>query len=137
MGMLKTILIGFGIATVIVLILLWLITGGPHKIYLASKNIGNPFGMIFGNGTSTPAFKLPWQPDNLYGDLTNSPGDTSPAQEESPTPLPPEEELNQTSKQYDVLMRDANAAKTFGDPSPLRGQVRIDGSGAENDGAKE
>ena len=130
--MIRRILIGFGVATVVILFLLWLVTGGVQKTINTAKRIGNPIDYIFFNGTSTTGyFRLPWQPEELaqgpsIPDISVSSSDEK--------PQTTEEELTQTQKEYDALVSDTEAARTFGDPSPERGKVSINAGGASEPG---
>lgn len=119
--MVKTILIWSAVIIAIILVLLWLISGGPRKIREAAGGIGNPLSAIFGFGTSKgAAFKLPWQPNdlNIAPELTFG---TDTESGESPNP----DELSDAEREYEELQRKIVAAKNFGEPSPYRGQVSI------------
>ena len=140
--MIQKILIGFVIATVLILLVLWLVTGGPGKVINYAKKIGNPIEYIFASGTSTGGFfTLPWQPDISIGgfyeipdsDSTSGAG-TSGGEGDS---LTTEEELAQMQKKYDALIKETDAARTFGTPSPQRGKVHLGAGGAESEAGKE
>lgn len=123
--MIKKILIGFAIATLVILLLLWLATGGPRKIGETARGITNALSM-FWNATSTGGFRLPWQPDLTLGPDLSELRDAEEAMEERT----PEEELAQSQKEYDALLVRIEAAKTFGEPSPHRGKIYISEGGA-------
>lgn len=132
--MIWTILIWLGVSIVVILILLWLVTGGVGRIRDAAQSITNPFGFLFsGNASSSGAFRLPWQPDDLQlGPGFSRPEDESVSVEESPVPeeqLSAEEQLRLAEEDYDALRARAEAAKTFGEPSPHRGYVQLAGAG--------
>ena len=132
--MIKKILLGFILATIVILLLLWLVTGGPRKIGEAARGITNSFNLMFWSATSTGEFRLPWQPDGLIlGPDLSEIEDT----EEAVEPETPEEELTRSQKEYDALLAQMEAAKTFGEPSPHRGKVRISESGAAESLASE
>lgn len=98
---------------IVILALLWLISGGPQKVVDAASSLVNPFG---GAGTST--FELPWQialprgPDisNLaaqYDATVSSVDSQTPATDQSPRQSP-----------------------DLGTPSPFAGGVRLSSGGA-------
>src|SRR3989344_6911426 len=124
--MIKKILLGFIIATLVVLLLLWLVTGGPRKIGDAARGITNSFNLMFRSATSTGEFRLPWQPADLS--LGPDLSDIRDA-EEAMDPGAPEEE-GRSQKEYDALLAQMESAKTFGEPSPYRGKIRIAEGGA-------
>ena len=136
--MIRQILIGFAAAIVIILILLWLITGGLGKVASYAKRIGNPIEYIFFNGTSTSGyFRLPWQPDLTMGPIYEIP-DSEDTADTDDEPRSTEEDLSQAQKDYDALMKEADAARTFGEPSPERGNVHLGaGSAAEGPAGRE
>ena len=51
--------------------------------------------------------------------------------------LTTEEELAQMQKKYDALVKETDAARTFGTPSPQRGKVHLGAGGAESEAGKE
>src|SRR3989344_4687847 len=125
--MIKKILLGFVLATVVILLLLWLVTGGPRKVGEAARSITNSLNLMFWNATSTGEFRLPWQPADLtLGPDLSGIRDT----EEAMDPETPEEELTRSQKEYDALLSQIDNVKTFGEPSPHRGKVLIVGDGA-------
>ena len=127
-GMIRTILIWLGVSIVIILILLWLLTGGVSRISESAKSIANPFSFLFsGSASSSGAFRLPWQPDApVTGPDFEAPGGSRVDTEE---PQSSEEPALSAQEEYEALMARAEAAKTFGEPSPHRGSVRIAGEG--------
>jgi len=124
--MIKKILLGFVLATVVILLLLWLATGGPRKIGAAARGITNSFNLLFWSATSTGEFRLPWQPAELTlgADLSEI-RDAEEAMEDGT-----QEEEGRSQKEYDSLFAQMEATKTFGEPSPYRGKIRIAESGA-------
>ncbi len=129
-GMIRTILIWTGIIIVILLVLLWFITGGVRKVINAAHNIGNPISYIFGFASSAgQPFRLPWQPETMnYGSTIDTGGSDEPTSED---------DLSQAEKDYEATQKQLAEARNFGTPSPFRDKVRIVDSGAENDVAEE
>jgi len=126
--MLKKVLIGFALATVAILLILWLATGGVGKVFDATRSIGNIFK--FGS-VPTGEFRLPWQPENPFAniDILDPSGNGT---------LSTEGELSNAEQEYEELLKKIEEAKTFGDPSPYRGQVHLEQGGAEeNDPSAE
>ena len=128
-GMIATILKWTFALIVIALILLWIVTGGPVKIWHAAKN----FSFFGSSGTSTPkksaGFLLPWESPNGPDDggisqLVAESGGTTQNQTESTA-----QQLSDAEQQYGDLQTQIQQAKEFGTPSPSRGSVRINGSG--------
>ncbi|OGG57930.1 hypothetical protein A2853_03315 [Candidatus Kaiserbacteria bacterium RIFCSPHIGHO2_01_FULL_55_17] len=115
--MLLKILIGFAIATLVILLFLWLATGGLSEVRNTASGISNPFTRLFGGGFG--AFRLPWQPEELVHGPTISGMDGLGGEKT------PEEELADSQKEYDALLQEIQNAKTFGEPSPYRGKVTI------------
>lgn len=120
--MIVRILIGFAAATFIILLLVWLATGGAREVAQIARGITNPFSFIFTGQLSS--FRLPWQPENaVRGPIVNSDGAS--AEAEAGEQQTPEEELSTAQKDYDAIMRDLSDAQAFGEPSPHRGKVTI------------
>lgn len=132
--MLKKILIGFLLATVIILALVWLATGGFRRISDSARNLGGSLSGMFWNSTSTGTFALPWQPENLNigPDLAALYG-----AEEAMDAGTPEEELARSQKEYDELLKQTSAADRFGEPSPHRGKVSLSQGNAAESGIAE
>ena len=125
--MIKKILIGFVIATVVLLLLLWLLTGGFRKIADTVRSFPDFFG--FSATTTTPGeFRLPWQPEGLMlgADLSDLGGQGG----EGSETLTPEEELDRSQKEYEEILKKMEDAKTFGEPSPYRDLVRLSAGNA-------
>ena len=132
-GMIRTILIWLGVSIVVILLLLWLLTGGVSRIADSAKSITNPFSFLFsGNASSSGTFRLPWQPDEpVRGPDFEIPGDPGADTEE---PQSTEEQTLSAQEEYDALVARTEAAKTFGEPSPQRGDVQIAGEGRATEG---
>lgn len=130
--MVVRILIGFAVVTVLILLGLWLATGGAQEIVNVARNITNPFSFIF-SGQLT-SFHLPWQPaTTTRGPIVNSDEDSG-AAESGKTP---EEELEEAEQQYQKLLDEARSAQNFGEPSAYRGLVTIAQGGADETGARD
>lgn len=124
--MIQKILIGFALATLSILLLFWLATGGIGKVVDTAGGIGNFFrsGDIF----SGEGFRLPWQPTDLVlgPDIT----EVLPSMGETPSSG---ESLAEAEEEYEGLLKKIEEAKTFGDPSPYRGKVVLSqGSATES-----
>ncbi len=126
--MIVRILIGFAIATLVILLFMWLATGGIQEVAATTRGISNPLRFIFGEGLS--AFRLPWQPDNLVrGPIVNADGESAGEEEKRS----PEEELSDAQKEYDAITREISESQALGEPSPYRGQVTLaQGAATEN-----
>lgn len=131
--MIVRILIGFAIATVLILLLVWLVTGGAREVAQIARSITNPFGFIFTGQLSN--FRLPWQPENaVRGPIVNASGDIAGSEEDET----PEEQLQSAEKDYDALARELSESKNFGEPSPYRGAVLLhQGAATERTRASE
>ncbi|OGG58670.1 hypothetical protein A2853_02810 [Candidatus Kaiserbacteria bacterium RIFCSPHIGHO2_01_FULL_55_17] len=124
--MIKKILIGFAIATVVILFLLWLATGGFREVAGIARGITSPLTADFWSGLSLSQLRLPWQPEPVRGpDISGG----NPAGEGGETQTT-EEELASAQKEYDDMMKKLQDAQTFGEPSPFRGQVTLAQGGA-------
>jgi hypothetical protein len=117
--MIQRILIGFAIATVAILILLWLATGGIQNIADIARNF-NP-SKLFSGGAGQ--FRLPWQPAVVDGGFAFDVENTS--NEGTEVPRTSEEELSDSQREYERLRNEITDAKVFGEPSPYRGMVTI------------
>lgn len=121
--MIRRILIVLAVFMAVSLIALWVFTGGIGRIINAARTFTNPLDVIFGERTvDFVSLKLPWQPDDLQlgadiSQYTDSHGaDTQDSQQS-----------------IDDAIRAMNDAKTFGDPSPYRGSVRLFGRNSYSD----
>jgi hypothetical protein len=110
--MIKRVLYILLIFMVISLVALWFYTGGVGKITNAAKSLGNPL-----NGDNY-TIHLPWEPAKL-----SIGADVSKYVTDNSSPDTPNAEEIQS--QADDLQNKINQAKTFGDPSPDKGKVRI------------
>ncbi|MEK7069141.1 MAG: hypothetical protein AAB947_02030 [Patescibacteria group bacterium] len=118
--MIKKILIGFALATLAILFLFWLATGGIRKIGDTARGFTNIFGFVSLNATSSGEFRLPWQPAGLIFDP-----DLSELQDTERTEQDiGDEELNRSHTEYDAHLAET-WPETFGKPSPYRGKVQL------------
>src|SRR6185436_8177496 len=98
-----------------------------------ARSLTNPVAFIFGNGTSTGfAITLPWQIGIPQGpDISSFAYSQNEADQAGQTP-------EEYAAQYDALQARAQSLRTFGDPSPYAGTVRVHGGAtAETDPTKE
>lgn len=119
--MIKRILIVSGILIVLGLLILWIINGGPRKIWQQTGSFTN-FSGLFRSSTSTGAgFRLPWQPDFSIPQIQESPDDTRTDTDSRSA----SDRLASSQQEYDSLNTQVAEAKDFGTPSPYRGKVQI------------
>jgi len=138
-SMLRQVLIGFAAAVVIILIIVWLVTGGVGKTIEVAQNIFKPFTSLVSGGPSE-GFRLPWQPTVVVQGpaLPNDPVDAGASDTGGGEVQDPASDLSAAQREYDALQAQINEAKTFGNPSPYRGQVFIvQGGGPAKSGANE
>ena len=62
---------------IIILIGLWVLTGGPRRAIQSTSKLNNPLSYFFGTGSIGTDFRLPWQgsvdlPGNLFEDATDT-----------------------------------------------------------------
>lgn len=123
--MLRTIILALFGFVVLALVFVWVISGGPKKIYNSVRN--------FSLASSTPSdgFRLPWQPANLfpYIELQGA------IDEYEQSSSAQEAELAAIREEYQELSRDVDDAMTFGNPSPFFRAVRIAPGGSRPDSA--
>ncbi|MBL8158281.1 hypothetical protein JNK62_01965 [bacterium] len=116
---------------VIVLLVMWIIGGGPRRAY---EDVTSVEFFPFSHDTAT-GFRLPWQPAQLFPtiDITGAfqvtEGDYSSS----------EYELAELEAEYERLSREAATSRTIGTPSPYRGSVSIvsDVSGVRGESAND
>lgn len=134
--MIQKVLIGFLIASVIIVGIVWLLTGGFRRVQVQAERLTNFVSVLFSGGatSSTTGFQLPWQPKGLS--IEENLADLK-AAEEKMGPLIDEEEPGQSQKEYDAYMQRMNSGKTLGDPSSHRGMVHLSEGGATQSGASE
>ena len=105
---------------IVVLVVAWIWTGGLGRVLAAAKSLTNIVDFIFYNGTSTRAsLRLPWQPEFLTDDSFAQ------LARQAYGPSTEQDELSSLTSEYEKLDSQITESKTFGDPSPLKGQVRI------------
>lgn len=113
--MIKRVLIGFAIASAIILALLWLFTGGFGKIMDTGRSLTDILTL---RSFSASGLSLPWQPDAAVRgpDISVLFDETGNATTQ---------ELAEAEAEYEELLKKIEETKTFGDPSPYREQVHI------------
>jgi len=117
--------------TVIALLIMWVIGGGPRRTINQIQDIDVlPFSPAGETG-----FRLPWQPAQLFPTLNITDalliaGDDS---------IDPEYQLSLLEQEYDRLNSASADVRSFGNPSPLTGSVSIvgDASGVRSESAQE
>lgn len=120
--MIKTILYWFLAFIVLAFIAVWLWTGGIGKAKSASRSFSNIFDVIFFRGAMNgPVPGLPWQPTPPAG--VEIPQANEVGANTNDQTL--QEKYATLESQYETLNAQAVEAKTFGDPSPMKGQVQI------------
>lgn len=125
--MIVRVLVGFVIATLVILFIFWLATGGLREIADTAKGITNPFSFIWDGRVNLSSFRLPWQPENLLsGPVSYAEGETAAGDDPPST----EGELSESQLEYDALMKDLTEAERFGEPSPKSGAVLLSPVGA-------
>ncbi len=124
--MIKTILKWLLFSIIIVFIAIWLWSGGPGKAWREAKSYTNIIDVLFFKGTSTGSgFRLPWQPEFPVGPGIPQAGGAG----EAPPEQTVQQKLAALENQYAQLTMQEAEAKTFGTPSPFRGQVTIADAG--------
>ncbi len=118
--MIVRILIGFAIVTLVILLGVWLATGGVQEIVGVARGISHPFRFVFDGGLST--FRLPWQPETkIFGPIVDIGGEIS----DTGADGAPEEELADAQKEYDAIVQEMQNMQNFGEPSAYRGHVTL------------
>lgn len=125
--MIKKVLIWFAIATVVILFLAWLATGGLGEIGNLARGITTPLSSGFWSGLSPTQLRLPWQPEVMVRGPQFGEIDFSESSDTGPT----QEELDAAQKEYEEILKKMEEEKTFGTPSPHRGKVRLSQGGAK------
>jgi len=117
--MVKTIIIWVAVAAVIILIVVWALTGGIGRAISSGRSLLSPSEWFSGNASGT-SFTLPWI------------GSTSPATIDigednfiSSVSEDPQQDLNDLQSEYDRMRSEADRVKLFGNPSPQMGKVRF------------
>jgi hypothetical protein len=116
-------------AAILLLILLWLFTGGWHTVVNFVKTIPNPIDIIWGNATSTYQIHFPWEIEMPRG------ADISGLAQSGDTQLGGS---SLSAPSGAIYTHGAVDAATFGSPSPMRGAVSLSASAAqESEAARE
>jgi hypothetical protein len=124
-SILKWVLLGL----LVVLIMLWLINGGFGRAREAGSHLGGSLN-FFSNLLNPLEFFNPTSQLTLpsVSDPTDSTQITTAT--DSTINTSPREKINQYENQYDSLNSQVNDAKTFGTPSPHRGEIVLAGMAA-------
>lgn len=130
--MVKKILIYVVSGIVIVLIAMWLWTGGWTLIKQTVRDMPNPIDVLWGTSTSTYKITLPGQPAIPQGadisNLTDPYSDSS----DSASSITPEEQLARQQAQYNALRAKADAANRTQNQSPYAGAVSLSSGTADD-----
>ena len=106
--------------TLIALLVIWIVSGGPRKIITDTK-------MSF--IAATPGgggFRLPWQPAQLFPTLDITKAlDLTDDGSSYDGPVDPGQQLQDLEAQYDQLNKAASDMRSFGTPSPYAGKITI------------
>ncbi|HVU75284.1 MAG TPA: lamin tail domain-containing protein [Candidatus Paceibacterota bacterium] len=123
-GRILRILIG---AAILLLILMWLFSGGWHSVVNFVRTVPNPIDIIWGNATSTYQIHFPWEIQAPRGaDISGlaQAGDT---------------QLGGTSLSAPsgaLYAHSSVDAASFGSPSPMRGQISLSADSAQESSAR-
>lgn len=116
--MIRPIIAALLAVTLIALIVMWVMNGGPRRIANSAANAIS--GAV--DDVDPEGFRLPWQPAQLFPtlDITDSlnlaeDGDMRSTQEK----------IADLEAEYERLNSEASLARTFGTPSPHRGKVAL------------
>ena len=111
--MLRNIILALFAFIVLGFIFVWIISGGPRKVFNSVQSLSL-------SGTSSGEFSLPWQPSNLFPAINEDD-----LFDESDYSYGADTELSDIEREYQELARQTGELTTFGDPSPLFGDVKI------------
>lgn len=128
--MIKIILYWLLALLIIAFIAVWMWTGGIGRAWNASKSFTNIFDVIFFQGKvgDEPIPSLPWQPKFPAGPDISQSGRAA-----GNNGVTLKERYAELESQYETLSAQTMEVKTFGNPSPMRGQIKI----TQTYGAKE
>ncbi|MDB5237982.1 MAG: hypothetical protein JWM46_252 [Candidatus Kaiserbacteria bacterium] len=130
--MIKTILTYVIAGMIIVLVCMWLWTGGWALIKQSVRNMPNPIDIIWGNSSSTYAIVLPGQPPIPQGpDISNLTDQYADSGTSNTQDISPEERQAQQQAQNNAIRAQAQAAQHVND-SPYAGVVSLS-SGTASD----
>ena len=116
-------------AAIIVLILMWLFTGGWHTVVNFVKTIPNPIDIIWGNATSTYQIHFPWELEAPRGPDISGLAQQGDAQLGGSSLSAPS---------GSIYTHSTVDAASFGSPSQLRGSVSLSqGTARESDARLE
>lgn len=132
--MIRRILIVLAIFIGVSLIALWFLTGGVGRVQRASNAMSNPLAILFGGESpGLLQFSLPWQPKDLtlgadlseyssYTGASDEPYSTDSARDAYQDT---QSNVMEIQGEIDAIRESIADSRTFGDPSPYRGMVRI------------
>ena len=112
--MIRQILLVLFVFVILGLIVVWILSGGPRRVYNSVRS--------FTSATSSSEFRLPWQPVGLFPSVDIG---GLPSGEEGPRDSSLEKEMSTIKREFGEVEKKYEEARTFGDPSPLFGKVRI------------
>jgi len=122
--MIRPIIIALFAFTLVALIGLWVLSGGPRRTVerVGSVEFVGPF-----DPEDAIGFRLPWQPVELFPtlDISNALNVSAPSGESGL--LEAESELDALEAEYERLKTEASRMRTFGTPSPYADTVSIAG----------
>lgn len=111
--MLRNIILALFAFIILGFVAIWIIGGGPRKLFQSVQSVSL-------SGTTTGEFALPWQPTNAFPTI-----DEEDLFGEHIGGYDTEYTLSSLQQEYDALARKTAEVTTFGEPSPLFGDVRI------------
>ncbi len=115
--MIRTIIVALLAFVLIALLAIWVLSGGPRKVYIsAAESITQTLP------SSGAGFKLPWQPAQIFPTLDIT--DVFQVEDET-IQYSPQEQLARLEEEYDSLSAQAREVRTFGEPSPYSGHITL------------
>src|SRR3989344_1838720 len=128
--MIRRILLILFIFILVTLVVVWLMQCGVENVKITARVLANPIAFFLGAGSTTgTTLTLPWQISLPQGPDVSGYAD----EVETDTNLSPKKQYAELADQYDTIQAEVSDAKTFGDPSPYRGKVVIQGVGNANE----
>lgn len=116
--MVKYIIIALVAFTLIALVVLWILGGGPRTVFENTQALVDRATLEEGE----VAFKLPWQPAQIFPTLDiTSALDLSDGSETGKA----QARLAELEAEYDRLSTEAQTTRSFGNPSPYIGKISI------------
>lgn len=125
--MLRRIILGLIIFSLLAMIVIWFLSGGPQSIVRgavgAIPSLTNPFSL-----QENQDFRLPWQPAEIFATINISGStivDVDSSFSYENIQAQQAQELAALENEYDRLVLETQNERTFGTPSPYRGMVHI------------